>query len=67
MDDDYYEHDDYDCLVKRDAICDADCRGINHCGGHAMCNECGEVFCGYELDEDGYCVDCASKREQEEE
>jgi len=45
--------------------CDRDCAGANHCqiGGY-QCNDCGRWFCGSELNEEGYCSDCAAEREE---
>lgn len=52
--------------VPDNSICDADCRGANCCSGRAFCEDCGGVFCGCELDENGLCEECAEAREREE-
>ena len=48
--------------------CDRDCAGVNNCriGGYE-CEGCGRWFCGSDLDEDGYCDECAARRREEEE
>lgn len=54
--------DDEERIRKANAgVCDSDCRGANHCGGHVVCPRCGKVFCpSVERDEDGHCGDCAA-------
>lgn len=48
--------------------CDRDCAEANGCriGGYE-CAGCGKWFCGDEIDQDGYCDDCAEERRKEEE
>lgn len=48
--------------------CDRDCAIANGCTvGGCQCAGCGQWFCGNDLDEDGYCDDCAERRREEEE
>lgn len=49
-------------------VCDHDCALVNNCQcGGVKCDTCGLYFCRTEIDENGECPDCASKREDENE
>ena len=42
--------------------CDSECAAVNHCvKGGVQCNGCGLYFCEYNLNEIGFCEDCAAK------
>ena len=48
--------------------CDSECAAVNHCvNGGVQCNGCGLYFCDYNLNNDGYCEDCAAKLGSDEE
>ena len=48
--------------------CDSECAAVNYCvKGGVQCNGCGLYFCDYNLNEIGYCEDCAAKFGSDEE
>lgn len=49
------------------SLCDHACAWINHCSvGGIQCLRCDNWFCSDEINEDGYCAECAKEKAAEE-
>lgn len=49
------------------SCCDRDCAEANYCEVDGIqCERCGLYFCASDINEDGYCKECAREKAEEE-